>query len=177
MTTGYNDPMTRTLRILAGSLFTVAVVVTGCGGGDDTAEPDTNVDLSTTSSAPDVTTTSAPEATTTEPTPTTAAPSPTTTGADASGTDGCWVHLFEEEDFDETDANFRLTEPGRFSDLENLPGATDDWDDEAESIRVGPDATVGIWPDTNFEGTPIELGPGSERADLDEEPESLELTC
>ena len=169
--------MTRSLRILAGSLFTVAVVVTGCGGGDDSADPVTNVDLSTTSAPPEATTTSSPEATTTEPTETTIAPSPTTPGTDAGGGDGCWVHLFEEDDFDETEDNFRLSQPGRYGDLDDLPGATDDWDDEAESIRVGPDATVTIWPDTNFEGTPIELGPGSEQADLDEEPESLELTC
>ncbi len=87
------------------------------------------------------------------------------------------MHLFEDEGFDESDEHHRLSEPGRYADLETLPGAPDDWTDEAESIRVGPDATVTIWPDGDFEGQPRELAPGSEHPDLDDEAESLELTC
>lgn len=137
---------------------------------DDTAEPADSTTTSLTTTTADLTTASS----------STTAPGSDTTGdttGDTADGDGCWVHLFEDDDFQEDDDHFRLAEPGRYSDLGNLPGATDDWTDEAESIRVGPDATVTIWSDTDFEGEWIELGPGSEQADLDDEPESLELLC
>lgn len=168
-----------TSRRLTGSLFAIALVMAGCGG-DDTAEPLTDTDATTTSPS---STTSSTTSTVVSTAPSTDA-STTDTGlptsssvAGTNGGDGCWVHLFEEDDFDETDDNYRLTEPGRYADLNNLAGAADDWTDEAESIRVGPEATVTFWSETEFRGQPTELGPGSERADLDEEPESLELTC
>ncbi|MFA5565552.1 MAG: hypothetical protein WC184_07275 [Acidimicrobiia bacterium] len=96
---------------------------------------------------------------------------------DSSNGDGCWVHLYDDDNFKETDDNFRLTEPGRYSDLSNLPGADKDWDDEADSIRVGDSATVTLWSKRDFQGNKLELGSGDEVADLDDEPESLELVC
>lgn len=113
-----------------------------------------------------------------------------TTGAtdDTSGSTGstiapsgdaseCWVHLYDGDRFDEREPNFRLTEPGRFANLRELPGATQDWTDEADSIRVGPKATVTIWSQTDFQGPSQVLQPGSEHPDLDDEPYSLELAC
>lgn len=91
--------------------------------------------------------------------------------------DGCYVHLFDADDFDESDDNFKLTEPGRYEDLSGLPDAGQDWTDEADSVRVGSGATVKIWSKTNFEGEATTLDPGSEHPTLDPEPLSLELTC
>ncbi|MCZ7631746.1 MAG: hypothetical protein M5U19_22990 [Microthrixaceae bacterium] len=67
-----------------------------------------------------------------------------------SATSGCWVHLYDEDRFDERDPHFQLSEPGRYPDMAALPGAAEDWTDQADSIRVGPDATVTIWPQTDF---------------------------
>lgn len=89
----------------------------------------------------------------------------------------CSVHLFDGDNFDESDDNFVLSAAGKYANLSNLPGATKDWTDEADSIRVGAEATVTIWPDTDFQGQSIRLEPGSEHPDLDSEPSSLEMTC
>lgn len=93
------------------------------------------------------------------------------------GDTGCWVHLYDEDRFDERDPHFQLSEPGRYPDMAALPGATQDWTDQADSIRVGPDATVTIWPQTDFGGRSQVLEPGSEHPDVAEEPMSIELRC
>ncbi len=61
--------------------------------------------------------------------------------------EGCWVHLYDGDNFDEQGDNFRLTEPGRYENLANLPGADQDWTGEADSLRVGANATVTSWPE------------------------------
>ncbi len=110
--------------------------------------------------------------------PTTQEPAPDTNSGDMSNdAEGCSVHLFDDDHFDESDDNFVLTEAGKYEDLSNLPGANKDWTDEADSIRVGADATVTIWADPNFQGQSVTLDPGSEHPSLDSEPSSLEMTC
>lgn len=108
--------------------------------------------------------------------PATAAGEPTDGGAAAQRGD-CYIHLFDGDDFDDTDDNFKLTEPGEYKDLKNLPGADEDWTDEADSAKVGSAATVTVWKDTGFSGTSKELKPGSEHASLEPEPSSLKMTC
>lgn len=95
----------------------------------------------------------------------------------AATADGCYVHLFDSDNFKESDDHYRLTQPGRYADLDNLPGATKNWTDEADSIKVGPAATVTIWSATGFGGSSMQLDPGSQHPDLDSEPYSLEMTC
>lgn len=90
---------------------------------------------------------------------------------------GCSVHLFDDDNFDETDDNFILSEAGKYENLSNLPGASKDWTDEADSIRVGADATVTVWSDPLFQGQSTTFEPGSEHPDLDSEPSSLEMSC
>lgn len=103
--------------------------------------------------------------------------SESTDPASDSGGSDCYVELFDAENFDEGDDHFRLTKPGRYPDLKNLPGADQDWTDEADSIRVGSAANVTIWKDKDFTGTESRLDPGSEHAKVDPEPSSLELSC
>lgn len=91
--------------------------------------------------------------------------------------DGCYVHLFDGDDFDATDDNYVLTEPGRYADLNDLPDTRNDWTGEADSLRVGSAATVTGWSRPNFEGDSEIYVAGSEHSDVDDEPESLELTC
>lgn len=104
-------------------------------------------------------------------------PQTSTTTTIDGGADGCWVHLYDGDDFDELDDNFRLVVPGSYADLADLPGADKDWTDEADSLRVGSEATVMIWSSTGFEGDSLTLAPGSEHPDLAFEPSSLEMTC
>lgn len=99
-------------------------------------------------------------------------------GSNASKTGGdCYVELFDADNFDASDDHVKLTEPGRYSTLKNLPGADQDWTDEADSIKVGPGATVTIWAEPDFKGSSQRLEPGSEHPHVDDEPSSLELTC
>src|SRR5699024_9327021 len=97
---------------------------------------------------------------------------------DSASADGeCFIHFFDGEDFDETDDNFKLTEPGKYENLADLPGADRDWTDEADSLRTGNGATVTIYTEENFKGTAKDLDPGTELTDIDDEPKSLEMSC
>lgn len=102
-------------------------------------------------------------------------PAPQPIAQNTAGSDGCYVHLFEDDDFE--DDNIVVRGPGRFANLAGLPGTNRDWTDEAESFKVGRDATVTMWPDTNFRGTPRTFQPGSEVRSVDDEPESMEIRC
>lgn len=103
-------------------------------------------------------------------------PATTTTTTSGEGEGDCFVHLFDSDDFDTSDDNFKLTEQGRYATLDDLPGAEQDWSDEADGIEVGQGATVTIWEEENFEGAPQELDAGSQNSDI-EEPSSMELIC
>lgn len=109
--------------------------------------------------------------------PTAPPESETDTDDQAASDDECYIHLFDGDDFDEDDDNFRLTEPGTYANLDDLPGADQDWTDEADSARVGESATVTIYSEIDFGGESTTLDPGSEHPDLDPEPSSLEMTC
>lgn len=95
---------------------------------------------------------------------------------DQNGGDGCFVHLYDADNLDASDDNFRLTTPGRYGDLSSLPGAEKDWDDEADSMRVGDSARVTLWSEPEFGGGSQEYGPG-DYPELEPEPRSLELSC
>ncbi len=106
----------------------------------------------------------------------TGAPSTGNSTDTAESGSACSVHLFDSDDFDESDTNFLLTEPGKYETLKDLPGATQDWTDEADSIKVGSAAHVTIWSEPDFGGTSQQLEPGSAHSDIDE-PSSLQLSC
>lgn len=148
---------TRTGIIAAAPITLAALMLSGCATSpSSTGRPDQD---SPSTSAPS-------DAASTE----SSAP-----GGQSSG-DGCWVHLFDSDDFQESDDHFLLTEAGKYDNLAQLPGASKDWTDEADSIKVGPNATVTVWPRTNFAGTKQILEPGSEHPSVDE-PSSLEMAC
>lgn len=97
--------------------------------------------------------------------------------AETSSAEGCYVELFDGDDLSTTDDHFRLTEPGEYTDLAALPGASQDWTDEADSLRVGPDATVTVWEKTGFAGISKTFEAGSEHPDLTVDVSSLTLDC
>lgn len=53
---------------------------------------------------------------------------------------GCWVDLFEDEDFDEGDLHTRISGPVQFSEMTNVNGS--DFGDKIDSLRVGPEAVM-----------------------------------
>ena len=119
-------------------------------------------------------------------TPASTTPSAHAQATDAQATDrtqktpdmskSCYVHLFDDDNF--KDDNDIIYGPGKWSTLRNLPGATEsDWGGDADSLKVGPSATVRIWSKKDFKGQMQEFGPATEKPSLDDEPESMEITC
>jgi len=99
------------------------------------------------------------------------------TATPGSGGEGCFVHLFDGDDLNDEGSSFELTQPGKFATMTDLPAARDDWSGEADSLAVGPDATVTVWPEKNFGGQSQKFEAGTEVPHLDPEPMSLELVC
>jgi hypothetical protein len=98
------------------------------------------------------------------------------TGMAGGDTPACSVHLWDGGHF--KDGDIVVKGPGKFADLSNLPNANGkDWSDEADSLKVGSSATVKAWTKKNFKGTVNTYKPGTEKADLDDEPSSLKITC
>jgi len=100
----------------------------------------------------------------------------------AAQANGCWVHVWEDENFQ--DDNDRIQGPGRFNNMRNLPGANkDDWGDEIDSIEMGPKASGTFWEDEGFRDNSIRLSPGEKRSNLRGSPDlgdtidSMEITC
>lgn len=89
---------------------------------------------------------------------------------------GCFVHLWDGKNF--TDSNIVIQSPGKFKNLSQLPGAkVKDWEDEADSLKVGSTATVKAWKEKDFKGTFETFKPGSSHPKISEEPSSLEISC
>ncbi len=96
----------------------------------------------------------------------------------------CWVHIFDDKNFDATDDNHLICGPGKWPNLRNLPGAAKiNWGDEIESLRVGPGATVIVWVGEQYTGASQTFGPGAQNANLKLIPalsdniSSIEIRC
>lgn len=88
----------------------------------------------------------------------------------------CSVHLWDGKNF--TDKNIVINGAGKYSNLRALPGANgQDWSDEADSLKVGSAATVKAYKKENFQGISVTFGPNTQQPKLEEEPQSLEITC
>lgn len=165
--------MRRTRMFSTAAALAAGLLLASCGGGDDGGE-------NSSPEEPPAETQSPPEDME-EPSDDAGENESETQSPDSESTadsdDACFIHLFDGDNFDDTDDNFKLTEPGKYETLADLPGADRDWTDEADSLKVGDSATVTIYSEENFEGTSQDLDPGSEHADVDDEPRSLEMSC
>ena len=91
--------------------------------------------------------------------------------------DGCYIHLFVNDNFDSSDTDDIIVGPGEFANLRNLSGAADDdWGDEMDSLKVGSAATVQVWEDEGFQGNTQTLQPGTEQPDAVEF-SSMKISC
>jgi hypothetical protein len=69
---------------------------------------------------------------------------------------GCFVEVFEKEDF--TGPRDFINGPAKHWHLRELPFRAN-WHRRIRSLRVGPAATVLLWAKEGFEGDPLKFGP------------------
>jgi hypothetical protein len=93
----------------------------------------------------------------------------------SSDTPACSVHLFDGSHF--KDSDIVIKGPSKLKNLKDLPGSDGkNWDDEADSLKVGSAATVDAWKEKNFKGKHKTYKPGTKHPSVSE-PSSLKITC
>ena len=70
--------------------------------------------------------------------------------APGGGESGCWLEIFDDDDFDENDAHTRLQGPLELPNLKDLNGRN--WANDISSLVVGPNAVVRATPSVTIEG-------------------------
>lgn len=83
-----------------------------------------------------------------------------------AGDNGCWVKVYASENYDNEDEWDQISGPGQWGSLENVPGAHEDWNEEINSVVVGPRAHAYFYKLNNWEGSALEVGPRRSIPDL-----------
>jgi hypothetical protein len=92
----------------------------------------------------------------------------------------CYAEIFEDNDFDKDDPHVKIQGPTQISNLEDYSGRN--WNNEIQSVIVGPNATMKVYSEKNFKGTELVFPAKKRVAELSEvnmsdEIESIKLTC
>src|SRR6185312_4274938 len=92
----------------------------------------------------------------------------------------CWAEIYEDTDFDVNDPHVKIQGPTQIATLKDYSGFN--WNNEIESIVVGPNAHIKAYSDKDFKGTELELTPNKRANDLSklnmsDEIESMKITC
>lgn len=92
----------------------------------------------------------------------------------------CWVEIYEDDNYDKDDPHVVLQGPAEFASLKDLQGRN--WNNDIESVIVGPGATVKAYKDKDFKGTEISFTsnqrvPDLGKLDMANEIESMRITC
>lgn len=92
----------------------------------------------------------------------------------------CYAEIFEDSDFDKDDPHVRIQGPAQITNLTDYSGRN--WNNEIESIIVGPNATMRVYSDKDFKGIEVILPANKRVAELSvvnmsDEIESIKLTC
>jgi Beta/Gamma crystallin len=92
----------------------------------------------------------------------------------------CWVDVFDDTKFDADDPHVRVQGPMELTSLKEVQGRN--WNNEIQSLIVGPDATVRAYEDKDFKGTEIVFAPGQRVSDLSkvnmsDDIESMKIAC
>jgi Beta/Gamma crystallin len=92
----------------------------------------------------------------------------------------CWVEIYEDEKYDADDPHIRLEGQQSLTTLKNLAGR--DWNNDIESVIIGPNATVKAYSKKDFQGTEIGFTPDQKVPDLSKlkmsnEIESMKVIC
>ena len=92
----------------------------------------------------------------------------------------CYAEIFEDNDFDKDDPHVRIQGPAQIANLKDYSGRN--WNNEIESIIVGPNATMRVYSDKDFKGIEVVLPANKRVAELSvvnmgNEIESIKLSC
>lgn len=92
----------------------------------------------------------------------------------------CWIEIFDDTKYDENNPHLLLQGPKDYATLKGLQGK--DWNDDIESIIVGPGATVRANKDRDFKGPEIVFASGQRipklsKLDMSNEIESMKIAC
>jgi hypothetical protein len=92
----------------------------------------------------------------------------------------CWVEIFDDDDFDMDDPHVKLMGPKEYSSLKDVYGRN--WNNDIESLVVGPNTTVKAYSKKDFEGTEIAFIPNQRvpdlgKLDMANKIESLRIIC
>jgi hypothetical protein len=92
----------------------------------------------------------------------------------------CWVEIFDDSAFDADDPHVKIMGPAEFATLKDLSGR--DWNNDIQSLIVGPNATVWTYKDKDFQGPEVAFTPGQRVPDLSKlkmgnEAESMRMKC
>jgi hypothetical protein len=93
---------------------------------------------------------------------------------------GCWVEIYEDDNYDKDDPHLQIQGPAEFASLKDLKGRN--WNDDIESVIVGPNATVKAYKDKDFKGTEIAFTsnqrvPNLGKLDMSNDIESMKISC
>jgi hypothetical protein len=92
----------------------------------------------------------------------------------------CWIEVFDDTKYDDKDPHLILQGPKDYATLKDLQGK--DWNNEIESVIVGPGATVRAYKERDFKGTEIVFASGQRipklsKVDMSNEIESMKIAC
>lgn len=92
----------------------------------------------------------------------------------------CWVEIFEDDNYDRDDPRLQVQGPAEFASLKDLKGRN--WNDDIESVIVGPGATVKAYKNKDFKGTEVAFTsnqriPDLGKLDMANEIESMKVMC
>ena len=77
--------------------------------------------------------------------------------------ENCWADLFKNPDFGPEDSHVRLVGPIESSTLDQLEGKN--WNDEIQSLIMGPHATVHVYQNREFAGMELIFMPNQRISD------------
>jgi hypothetical protein len=93
---------------------------------------------------------------------------------------GCWVEIYEDDNYDKDDPHLQIQGPAEFASLKDLKGRN--WNNDIESVIVGPNTTVKAYKDKDFKGTEIAFTsnqrvPNLGKLDMSNDIESMKVSC
>ena len=92
----------------------------------------------------------------------------------------CYIEIFDDDDFDESDPHVKLQGPAEYPTLKDVYGRN--WSNDIESVIVGSNATVHAWMSKDFTGPELTLTPGQRVPKLSKlkasnSIQSMKVTC
>ena len=92
----------------------------------------------------------------------------------------CWIEVFDDDEFDESDPHVKIQGPAEYATLKDVYGR--DWNNDIESVIVGSNATVHVWMDKAFRGPEITFTQGQSvpklsKLKMSNTIESMKITC